>query len=195
MYLKNDMKAKFVFLNDLEAAVGFTSTLMTQEYEGSTTIVPEVSFFDYFKVESIFLRTPSHHQIMSPLTRLHHFSSAKLFSNPTLRDLEIYLQRGSAAVYPHCAMIKLHYSIADALDECLSKLENRITTRPRVKGLMKPTSPQNDDIGSSTLSSTYPLIGETTKGSNEWEPQSSDTSMSEEDEYERNWVYDISPRR
>lgn len=50
MYLKNDMKAKFVFLNDLEAAVGFTSTMMTQEYGGSTTVVPEVSFFDYFKV-------------------------------------------------------------------------------------------------------------------------------------------------
>ena len=50
MYLKNDMKAKFVFLNDLEAAVGFTSTLMTQEFVGTTTIVPQVRFRDYFKV-------------------------------------------------------------------------------------------------------------------------------------------------
>lgn len=31
LYLKNDMKAKCVFLNDLEAAVGFTSTMMTQQ--------------------------------------------------------------------------------------------------------------------------------------------------------------------
>ena len=31
LYLKNDMKAKFIFLNDLEAAVGFTSTMMTQQ--------------------------------------------------------------------------------------------------------------------------------------------------------------------
>jgi hypothetical protein len=50
MYLKNDMKAKNVFLNDLEAAVGFTSTLLTQEFVGSTTIVPQVCLEDYFKV-------------------------------------------------------------------------------------------------------------------------------------------------
>lgn len=30
LYLKTDMRAKFHFLNDVEAAVGFTSTLMTQ---------------------------------------------------------------------------------------------------------------------------------------------------------------------
>jgi predicted acylesterase/phospholipase RssA len=50
MYLKNDMKAKFVFLNDLEAAVGFTSSMFTQNFVGSTTIVPQVTFADYFKV-------------------------------------------------------------------------------------------------------------------------------------------------
>jgi predicted acylesterase/phospholipase RssA len=50
MYLKNDMKAKFRFLNDMEAAVGFTSTLLTQEYEGSITLVPRVSIVDYMKV-------------------------------------------------------------------------------------------------------------------------------------------------
>jgi hypothetical protein len=50
MYLKNDMKAKFIFLNDLEAAVGFMSTMMIQDFIGSTTIVPQVKFTDYFKV-------------------------------------------------------------------------------------------------------------------------------------------------
>lgn len=30
MYLKNDMKAKFVFLKDVEASIGFTSTMLTQ---------------------------------------------------------------------------------------------------------------------------------------------------------------------
>jgi len=40
MNLKNDMRSKFHFLNDLEVAVGFTSTMMTQVYSGSTTIVP-----------------------------------------------------------------------------------------------------------------------------------------------------------
>ena len=50
LYLKNDMKAKFVFLRDLEAAIGFTSTMMTQEYVGSTTIVPQVKLIDFFRV-------------------------------------------------------------------------------------------------------------------------------------------------
>lgn len=52
LYLKSDMKAKFQFLHDIEAAIGFTSTLMTQEYEGSTTIVPQVSIIDYCQVRS-----------------------------------------------------------------------------------------------------------------------------------------------
>lgn len=52
MYLKNDMKAKFVFLNDLEASVGFTAQLFTQGFVGSTTIVPQASFWDYFWVSS-----------------------------------------------------------------------------------------------------------------------------------------------
>ena len=44
------MKAKCVFLKDIEAGAGFTSTLMTQDFAGSTTIVPQVRFGDYFKV-------------------------------------------------------------------------------------------------------------------------------------------------
>mmetsp|Transcript_14355 Transcript_14355/g.31342 ORF Transcript_14355/g.31342 Transcript_14355/m.31342 type:complete len:903 (-) Transcript_14355:248-2956(-) len=95
MYLKNDMKAKFVFLNEVEAAVGFTSTMMTQDFVGSTTIVPQVDFQDYFK----------------------------LFSDPSVRDLERCFQGGEIAAYEHTALIKLHYSIADALDDCISKLE------------------------------------------------------------------------
>ena len=55
MYLKNDMKAKFRFLNDLEAAVGFTSTLMVQEFHGSTTIVPQVVLSDFFKVNKLLV--------------------------------------------------------------------------------------------------------------------------------------------
>ena len=54
MYLKNDMRSKFHFLNDLEVAVGFTSTMMTQTYSGSTTIVPQVCLKDYFLVCDIF---------------------------------------------------------------------------------------------------------------------------------------------
>eukprot|EP00522_Entomoneis_paludosa_P009416 CAMPEP_0172441960 /NCGR_PEP_ID=MMETSP1065-20121228/2456_1 /TAXON_ID=265537 /ORGANISM="Amphiprora paludosa, Strain CCMP125" /LENGTH=904 /DNA_ID=CAMNT_0013191599 /DNA_START=27 /DNA_END=2741 /DNA_ORIENTATION=+ len=97
MYLKNDMKAKFRFLNEVEAAVGFTSTMMTQEFVGSTTIVPQVAFEDYFK----------------------------LFSDPSVRDLKRCFQGGEVAAYEHTALIKLHYSVADALDDCISKLERQ----------------------------------------------------------------------
>jgi hypothetical protein len=70
MYLKNDMKAKNVFLNDLEAAVGFTSTLLTQEFVGSTTIVPQVCLEDYFKV-----RIPDRAQLALKLFELLAHSS------------------------------------------------------------------------------------------------------------------------
>lgn len=51
MYLKNDMRSKFNLLNDLEVAIGFTSTMMAQQtYSGTTTIVPQVCLLDYFKV-------------------------------------------------------------------------------------------------------------------------------------------------
>jgi hypothetical protein len=96
MYLKTDMKAKMCFLNDVEAAVGFTSTMMTQDFVGSTTIVPRTSFGDFFK----------------------------LFTDPTLDELERYFQEGAVAAYGHFPMISLHYSIADALDECIAKLES-----------------------------------------------------------------------
>jgi len=95
MYLKSDMRAKFVFLNDLEAAVSFTSTMMTQMYSGTTTIVPQISISDYFV----------------------------LFSNPSLPFLKKCFQNGSVAAYQHCAIMKHHYSVAHALDECLATLE------------------------------------------------------------------------
>merc|ERR1712232_986403 len=76
MYLKGDMKAKFIFLHELEAAVSFTSTMMTQDqYGGTTTIVPQVSFSDYFK----------------------------LFSDPSLPFLQKCFKLGGVAAYQHCA--------------------------------------------------------------------------------------------
>jgi hypothetical protein len=95
MYLKNDMRAKFVFLRDLDAAVGFTGTMMTQSFEGSTTIVPDVIVRDFFT----------------------------LFSDPSVKSMYRYLQVGTVAAYQHAAMIRLHYRTADALDECIEKIE------------------------------------------------------------------------
>merc|ERR1712150_166455 len=70
---------------------------MTQEFVGSTTIVPQVSFQDYFT----------------------------LVSDPTISHLHRCFQGGEIAAYEHTALIKLHYSIADALDDCISKLEHK----------------------------------------------------------------------
>eukprot|EP00536_Pseudo-nitzschia_multiseries_P011413 jgi/Psemu1/259815/estExt_Genewise1Plus.C_3860013 len=95
MYLKNDMRAKFVFLRDLDAAVSFTGTMMTQSFEGTTTIVPQVELRDFFT----------------------------LFSDPTVHRLYHYLHVGSVAAYQHAAMIRCHYRISDALEECIEKLE------------------------------------------------------------------------
>jgi len=101
MYLKSDMIAKCNFLNDVEAALGFTSTMFTQEFVGSTTIVPQVKFTDYFK----------------------------LFSDPKLHELNEYFQAGQVASYGHRVMISLHYDIADAIDECVAKLGTCICTQ------------------------------------------------------------------
>ena len=96
MYLKNDMRSKFNLLNDLEVAIGFTSTMMTQQtYSGTTTIFPQVCLWDY----------------------------CKLFTDQTVDDMKRYFQGGSVAAYQHVAMLKLHYKIAHALDECLATLE------------------------------------------------------------------------
>ncbi|EED93346.1 predicted protein, partial [Thalassiosira pseudonana CCMP1335] len=72
MYLKNDMRAKFNLLNDLEVAVGFTSTMMAQQtYSGTTTIVPQVCLLDYFK----------------------------LFADQNVDDMKRYFQGGKTAAY------------------------------------------------------------------------------------------------
>lgn len=82
MYLKNDMRAKFQFLHDVEAAKGFHASLFTQStYSGSTTIVPQVAVIDYFK----------------------------LFSNQTLNDLKRYFQGGTVAAYQHIGKASIHF--------------------------------------------------------------------------------------
>ena len=51
IYLKNDMRSKFHFLNNVDVAVDFTATMMTQaSYSGTTTIVPDTCLKDYFLV-------------------------------------------------------------------------------------------------------------------------------------------------
>lgn len=103
MFLKNDMKAKFVFLNEIEAAIGFTSTIMTQDFVGSTTIVPQVTLCDYLRI----------------------------LRDPLASEIYHYMQRGAVAAYEHVAMIRLHYRLADVLEECIGKLQGSGPPRPR----------------------------------------------------------------
>lgn len=124
MYLKNDMRAKFSFLRDVEAAKGFHANLFSQStYSGSTTIVPQVALIDYFK----------------------------LFVNQKISDLERYFQGGTVAAYQHIAMIRLHYRIANALDECLAVLEQSdgtASSKPRRRSVMleKKNAPKRSSI-------------------------------------------------
>jgi len=50
-------------------------------------------------------------------------SFLQLFSNPTLPFLKQCFQVGSVAAYRHCAMMKSHYGVSHAIDECLATLE------------------------------------------------------------------------
>mmetsp|Transcript_23089 Transcript_23089/g.66650 ORF Transcript_23089/g.66650 Transcript_23089/m.66650 type:complete len:831 (-) Transcript_23089:1367-3859(-) len=124
MYLKNDMRAKFTFLRDIEAVKGFHANLFSQStYSGSTTIVPQVALIDYFK----------------------------LFVNQKISDLERYFQGGTVAAYQHIAMIRLHYRIANALDECLAELEQSdgtASTKPRRRSVMleKKNAPKRSSV-------------------------------------------------
>ncbi|KAL7542401.1 hypothetical protein ACHAXR_013404 [Thalassiosira sp. AJA248-18] len=110
MYLLNDMRSKFHFLNDLEVALGFTSTMMTQIYSGTTTIVPQVCVKDFFLASvKVFICIRE--------------SNVTLFSDQSTDDMIRYFQGGAVAAYQHVGMLKLHYKIAHALDECLASLE------------------------------------------------------------------------
>lgn len=196
-YLKSSMQAKFRFLHDMEAAVGkplfdyqvcilgqssllflhsigFTSTMMVQEFVGSTTIVPQVLLRDFFK----------------------------LFSDPSLDDLFRYFQAGSVAAYEHIAMIKLHYSLVDVLDECIQKLETskkrNAFTQPRRTKILIPESRHRAKIfiADSHEFARAALTPSAEIGINDAQHLQSNPSSftgmtfddDDEDEIERNWV-------
>jgi len=81
--------------------------MMTQSFVGTTTIVPQVELRDFFV----------------------------LFSDPTISRLYHYLRVGSVAAYQHAAMIRCHYRIADALEECIEKLETTTNGHPNTTSI------------------------------------------------------------
>lgn len=131
MFLKTDMRAKLRFLGELEAPVGFTGSLLTQRFSGTVTMVPQVTLEDYFKI----------------------------VSDPSASDMRRYLQGGAVAAYEKMALLKLHCSLANTINECLSRLVSgeeasstgasfppaespsvRRSTRLRRKGSGKPSA-------------------------------------------------------
>ena len=117
MYLKNDMKSKMNLPNDLEVAVGFTSTMMVQHTYSRTHIIVLTT---QTRPAVIYLQTCEH------CHRLNNNAACRaprLFSDQTVSDTKRYFQGGSVAAYQHVAMLKLHYKIAHPLDECLPTLE------------------------------------------------------------------------
>ena len=129
MYLKNDMRSKFHFLNDLEVALGFTSTMMTQTYSGTTTIVPQVCLRDFLQ----------------------------LFGDQTLDDMNRYFQGGSVAAYQHVQMMRLHYRYVSIespyriLVANLTPIEQASTRIRRVSGLARAgRNPETERHAAST---------------------------------------------
>ena len=146
----------------MEAAVGFTSAMMAQEFVGSITIVPQVQLADYFK----------------------------LFSDPSISSLERYFQVGSVAAYQHAAMIRLHYRIADAIDECLEKLgAAEVRSGVKAKPSRRASFEVNEKI-SNVLADVHAAAGVSrrptmpaiiTAALNDRLAESDSTSMSEDD--------------
>jgi hypothetical protein len=175
--------------------------MMVQEFVGSTTIVPQVSFVDYFRVNN---PTPCDISslIRSRFLLFLFLSSLKLFSDPKLGELYKYFQVGSVAAYEHTAMIKLHYSLVDTMDACIEKLEfgkrRRKTTKQRTRFEVPASKnqrlhvvvPESQQFASTILSPTSAdEVGEVNGSRASF---SSDTvgfyDDDDEDEYERNWV-------
>ena len=59
-------------------------------------------------------------------------------SDPSLDDIIRYEKGGAIAAYEHCAMIRLHYHVPDALDECLRKLETGDAAARKNRSLAAP---------------------------------------------------------
>lgn len=157
--------------------MGFTSSMMVQSFEGSTTIVPQVSFVDYFR----------------------------LFSDPKLDHLYKYFQVGSVAAYEHIAMIKLHYSLVDVLDTCIEKLEpdtsgkKRRSIKPRTHIVLPESKSRATIVLAESenyaleLLSHSPANREIAENAQE-DPMSSASDSNafdyedDEDSFERSWV-------
>jgi hypothetical protein len=110
-----------------------------------------------------------------------------------LEDLYHCFQAGSVAAYEHTAMIKLHYSLVDILDDCIHRLDEKTAkkrrVRPRTQILMADTKNRATVvIPASKHYSEGPLTPSPEKTST-GNVSFSSGNEDDEDEYERNWIW------
>ena len=88
LYLRSDMLNKLQWLRDIDATPGWTGRILTQNFEGSATIMPNLQLRDYFHV----------------------------FSNPTKTAVERYLRVGRVATYQKIVRSSLFFGRDALLD-------------------------------------------------------------------------------
>eukprot|EP00804_Cyclotella_cryptica_P028617 CCRYP_020604-RC/>CCRYP_020604-RC protein AED:0.05 eAED:0.05 QI:234/1/1/1/0.83/0.71/7/170/964 len=81
-----------------------------------------------------------------------HLFGLKAFQNPTVADMDIYLQDGQIAAWPYLRVLKEMLRIEGSIDECLRKLKTRINSIETGSG-SEHLLHGNDDDDSLSLSS------------------------------------------
>lgn len=95
--------------------------------------------------------------------------------------MDRYFQIGSVAAYEHVAMIKMHYRIADALDDCLDALV--AGKRQRVMDRRTNDRPSfRLDVHASRESTPMKLVNAGINGSRSIESLSTSSNLDDEDE-------------
>ena len=107
----------------------FLTPVFKQKYYGNLTFVPRFTTLQIFGLKSLV--------------------------NPTVADMEIYLQNGQIAAWPFLHVLKEMLRIERCIDACLAKLEQRIHSV--ASGHELPMSKTNDDVDSlsSAIGATY----------------------------------------
>jgi hypothetical protein len=95
-------------------------------------------------------------------------------------------QAGSVAAYEHSDMIKLHYSVADALDECIQKLDKSEMAHSNRRAVL--VVPEAKTIQHESPLGKKRFFGARVASKNVLAPVASYHDESDEDEIEREWV-------
>jgi hypothetical protein len=110
-----------------------------------------------------------------------------------LVDLYRYFQAGSVAAYEHTAMIKLHYSLVDVLDDCIHRLEKttkKRRVRPRTQILMPKTENRATIVIAASKHFSEGATPPEKSSTANFSFSPSGNEEEDEDDFERNWIWD-----